>query len=230
MRKSTSKQFPKTRNILFVIILLSLIIPAATGSFPALSSNKTPEALEEKSPDKTTARAIVSQPCDPPPVIAPSMPEKIPGYAELDPATNLHVTGTPQEITIEDYRLEVSGKVNRPLSLSYDELRCMPRLKARPEMVCPGLFVDVATWAGAKLDHVLELAGIQQGADQIRFISADGYSTSVSLKQARLENSFLAYEWEGKPLPVLHGFPVRAVFPELEGNKWVKWLIKIEIY
>jgi DMSO/TMAO reductase YedYZ molybdopterin-dependent catalytic subunit len=229
MRKSAGKHIPKTRNMLFGIILLPFIILAASGSFPALSSNKTPEAMVEKSTDKPSVMAIGPNPCDPPAVIAPAMPEKIPGYADLDPATNLHVTGTPQQINIEEYRLEVSGKVNHTLSLSYDDLRCMPRIEARPRMVCPGFFVDVATWAGAKLDYVLDLAGIQQEADQIRLISADGYSASVSLKQARLENNFLAYEWEGNPLPVLHGFPVRAVFPELEGNKWVKWLIRIEI-
>jgi sulfane dehydrogenase subunit SoxC len=47
------------------------------------------------------------------------------------------------------------------------------------------------------------------------------------IKRARC---FLAYEWEGKALPALHGFPVRAVFPGLEGNQWVKWLTKIEVY
>ena len=43
-------------------------------------------------------------------------------------------------------------------------------------------------------------------------------------------SDFLAYEWEGEPVPILHGFPVRAVFPSLNGNKWVKWLIGIDVY
>jgi DMSO/TMAO reductase YedYZ molybdopterin-dependent catalytic subunit len=42
--------------------------------------------------------------------------------------------------------------------------------------------------------------------------------------------SILAYAWEGEPLPILHGFPVWAVFPELDGSTWVKWLVKIEVY
>jgi DMSO/TMAO reductase YedYZ molybdopterin-dependent catalytic subunit len=42
--------------------------------------------------------------------------------------------------------------------------------------------------------------------------------------------NFLAYEWEGKALPRLHGFPVRAIFPSLEGNQWVKWVVKIEVF
>ena len=157
------------------------------------------------------------------------MPEKIPGYTELDPATGLHMTGTPQKIDVKRYRLEVTGKVNHPLSLSYDELRCLPKSEARPKLVCPGFFVDVATWAGVKLESVLELAGVQAGATEIRLVGADDYFASVSLDLARSDKNFLAYEWEGKPVPILHGFPVRAVFPELGGNKWIKWLVKLEV-
>ena len=42
-------------------------------------------------------------------------------------------------------------------------------------------------------------------------------------------NNFLAYELAGKTLPVLHGFPLRAVFPEHDGYLWIKWLIEIEV-
>jgi DMSO/TMAO reductase YedYZ molybdopterin-dependent catalytic subunit len=38
-----------------------------------------------------------------------------------------------------------------------------------------------------------------------------------------------AYELSGKPLPILHGFPLRAVFPSMQGNNWVKWLVEIQI-
>ena len=40
---------------------------------------------------------------------------------------------------------------------------------------------------------------------------------------------FLAYELRGEPVPILHGFPVRAAFPGLPGFYWVKWLVKIEV-
>ncbi len=39
--------------------------------------------------------------------------------------------------------------------------------------------------------------------------------------------NFLAYEWMGRPLPVLHGFPLRAVIPCQDGFAWVKWLMEI---
>ena len=167
--------------------------------------------------------------CAPAPLIVPPTPAKIPGYAELDPSTGLHVTGTMKEIDVAHYRLEVTGKVSRPLSLTYDELRCMPRVQARPTLVCPGFFTDVATWAGTPLKHIVDLAGPHKDAKEVRLTGADGYSVSRSLADATAPANFLAYEWEGKALPALHGFPVRAVFPGLEGNQWVKWVVKIEV-
>ena len=167
--------------------------------------------------------------CELEPIVVPTLPEKIPGYTELDPGTQLHVTGRAQVIELESYRLEITGKVKQALSLAYDDLRCMPKIEARPTLVCPGFFKDTATWAGVPFKDVLELAGLQEGAKKLKLISADGYSASVSLEDALSGENFVAYEWEGKPIPILHGFPVRAIFPDMQGNRWVKWLVKIEV-
>jgi DMSO/TMAO reductase YedYZ molybdopterin-dependent catalytic subunit len=163
------------------------------------------------------------------PVVIPTPPAEIPGYTELDPSTGLHVTGKAPEIGFDTYRLQVTGKVDNPLSLTYDDLRCMPKMEERCTLTCPGFFDDEATWAGASLTHVLDLAGVQAEATGIKLFSADGYSTLVFMGSVRTDDNFLAYEWEGEPLPILHGFPVRAVFPALSGSSWAKWLIEIEV-
>ena len=164
-----------------------------------------------------------------PPVSQPPWPGQIPGYAELDPDTGLHMTGTPQRIELAAYRLKVSGKVDRPLSLGYDEIRRLPRLGSKPALICQGYFEDYANWAGASLAALLDRAGVGSGARRVELISADGYSTELSLAEARSKDAFLAYELEGRVLPVLHGFPLRAVFPGLQGNKWAKWITEIRV-
>lgn len=164
-----------------------------------------------------------------PPLAMPPTPDAIPKYTALDPATGLHMTGTPQRISLADYRLKVTGKVAHPLSLDYDDLRRMPRLTSRDVIACRGYFEDYAHWAGASLTAVLDRAGPSPGAERLELISADGYSTTVTLQEARSGYAFLAYEWEGKALPVLHGFPVKASFPGLPGNKWVKWLVELRV-
>jgi DMSO/TMAO reductase YedYZ molybdopterin-dependent catalytic subunit len=169
-------------------------------------------------------------PCVPPPIVAPTIPAQIPDYVELDPSTGLHMTGKVQEVDLDSYRLVVTGTVERALSLTYDELRCMPRVEATCTLVCPGFFEDEGTWAGAPITHVLELAEPGPDAIGLRLVSADGYAALATLEMVESQGAFLAYEWVGEPLPVLHGFPVRAVFPESSGSVWVKWLVEIEVY
>jgi DMSO/TMAO reductase YedYZ molybdopterin-dependent catalytic subunit len=139
------------------------------------------------------------------------------------------MTGTPQRIDLASYRLKVGGKVERPLSLSFDELRRLPRLASKPALICRGYFEDYANWAGASIGALLDRAGAEPSARELDLVSADGYSTSVSMAEARSPDAYLAYELEGGPLPVLHGFPLRAVFPGLLGNKWAKWIVEIQV-
>jgi len=173
--------------------------------------------------------AQLSGECSPRPVVVPTLPAIIPGYTELDTTTGLHITGKYQIIDVETWRLRVTGKVDNPLVLSYDDLRCMPRIESKETIICRGNFEDSATWAGVPLVHILGLAGVQQDATQIKLSGADGYSSTVLLTDALSEINFLAYEWEGQAVPILHGFPLRASFPALSGYTWVKWLVEIEV-
>jgi len=179
--------------------------------------------------EKNSETEIGSTLCNLTPVIIPTKPAIIPGYTQLDESTGLHMTGTVQEIDLASYRLIVTGMVDHPLNLSYDELRCMPKITATPTLICRGYFEDVATWSGVPLKYILNMAGVLSDAKMITLFSADGFKTFVSLEEALREDNFLAYEWEGKPLPILHGFPLRAVFPSMSGNKWIKWLVEIRV-
>ncbi len=208
--------------IAFFTLFLSISGGATADSFDAAPLASVAAKAPEQRPAPVEA-------CKPAPLIMPPKPAKIPGYAELDPSTGLHVTGTLQEIDALRYRLTVTGKVARRLSLTYDQLRCMRRIEARPSLVCPGYFTDTARWAGVPLKDVIDQANPEKGAKEIRLIGADNYTVSLPLNTAAADGNFLAYEWEGKALPALHGFPLRAVFPQLEGNQWVKWLMRMEV-
>ena len=209
------------------ILILFLIIGIDTAQSQEKSS--VVATTPQKDTLKIPSGAVPQAPCVLSPIIVPTLPKKIPGYTEMDPETKLHVTGNAQVIDLESYHLEVTGKVSQPPKLKYDDLRCMPGIEDRPTLICPGFFEDTATWAGASLTYILERAGVQEGANGIRLVSADGYEASLSLKEALSVKNFLAYELENKPIPILHGFPVRAIFPDLPGNRWVKWLVRIEV-
>jgi len=220
MKKKLEPQFNR-------ILPAVLLVFVTTTGCVATQIPDTPPPVTT-TPDSTAK--VTPTPCILLTIVAPTPPADIPGYAELDPTTGLHVTGKAQEIDLGTYRLEITGKVDHPLTLSYNDLRCMPKVEDFYILNCPGVFTDRAMWGGVPLKHVLELAGVAEDAIGIKLVSADGYVASVDMSMALSESSILAYGWEGEPLPVLHGFPLRAVFPPLPGNKWVKWLVRIEVY
>ena len=79
------------------------------------------------------------------------------------------------------------------------------------------------------IQSILDLSGVSDGAEDLVLISAEGYQMRVRLMNALQKGRFLAYELNGQILPILHGFPLRAVLPNIVGNKWIKWLVEIQV-
>jgi DMSO/TMAO reductase YedYZ molybdopterin-dependent catalytic subunit len=206
--------------------LLAVVVVLLVGM---IACAPQPVPTDTAVPTVATASSLGPAPCVLTPVVAPTLPAEVPGYAQLDESSGLHVTGEIQVVDLPSYRLKVTGKVDRPLVLTYDDLRCMPKKVVLCTLVCPGFFEDTGNWGGASLKQVLDQAGIEQGATTLKLVSVDGYTSTVPVSAALADDSLLAYEWEGQPVPVLHGFPVRAVFPALDGNTWAKWLVGIEV-
>jgi DMSO/TMAO reductase YedYZ molybdopterin-dependent catalytic subunit len=209
----------------------TVAIPATGTPSPTIppSPSATP-VLESATPQETATSVAteVAAACNPVSIVVPTA-AAYPGSNQLDESTNLHMTGHAVSIDLANYRLRVTGKVESQLSISYDALRCMPKVIKTLDLVCPGFFEDKATWAGTPLKYVLDLAGVQSEAKSIILVAADGYERWVDMQTAMNEANFLAYEWDHEPLPILHGFPLRAVFPSMYGNLWVKWLVEIRV-
>jgi DMSO/TMAO reductase YedYZ molybdopterin-dependent catalytic subunit len=155
------------------------------------------------------------------------------------------------------WRLAVKGRVERPLSLSLNELRSMPSLARIVTLECAGNgrslmrpavpgerwdlgAVSTAEWTGVPLIEVLELAGPLAGAREVIFRGADAgrvegrtatvpFERSLTLDVARQRDVLLAYAMNGEPLPVQHGFPVRLIVPNWYAVASVKWLTAIDV-
>ena len=147
----------------------------------------------------------------------------------VTPTEEIHTTGRPVEVDIEEYRLVIDGLVERPLSLTYQEILSRPQISEVVLLICPGFFWDNAQWTGTPLASLLEEAGLREGAKKVKFYSLDGYQSSLTLEEALAEGVFLAYQVNGQPLPPEHGFPLRLVARHQFGGKWVKWLERIEV-
>ena len=156
-----------------------------------------------------------------------------------------------------DYRLRVSGLVDRPLTLSLRELHNMRSQSEVVTLECAGNgrtqfdppvpgerwhfgAVSTAEWTGVPLADILDRAGVRSSAREIRFRGADGgevdnrrgpihFERSLTVDEARNADAILAYTMNGEPLPTQHGFPLRLVVPGWYGVASVKWLTEIEV-
>jgi DMSO/TMAO reductase YedYZ molybdopterin-dependent catalytic subunit len=129
------------------------------------------------------------------------------------------------------YTLQVTGLVERPLTLSYAQLTAMPATSVKRDFQCvTGWRVPDTHWTGVRLSTLLEHAGVKAEATALRFVSFDGaYSESLTLAQARRPDVMVAYELEGKPLSSDHGGPARLYVAPMYGYKSCKWLETIEL-
>jgi DMSO/TMAO reductase YedYZ molybdopterin-dependent catalytic subunit len=130
-----------------------------------------------------------------------------------------------------DYRLTVDGLVDKPFTLTYDELRALPPTMLTKDFQCvTGWRVRDTHWTGVKLADLLDKAGVRPNGTALRFISFDGlYTESLTLEQARRDDVIVAYDLEGKPLSSDHGGPARLYVAPMYGYKSCKWLSGIEV-
>ena len=162
------------------------------------------------------------------PIVAPVMPAVVPPATGVDETTGRHMMGVMQVLDHRSYRLAVTGKVDHPLSLSYDDLRCLPKMSETVTTTCYS-FADSATWSGVQISEVLKRASVQPGATKVIQTAADGVTSTVPLEMAMDTHNFLAYEMGHKPLPILFGFPVRSIFINVAGQYSIKWLTALEV-
>lgn len=133
------------------------------------------------------------------------------------------------EFDPEQYRLIVEGLVERPLTLTHDEVLALPAVKQVSDFHCvEGWGVKDVPWEGVRLSTIIALVQPKPNARFITFHSmADVYKDSLSLQQAMLPDALLAYKMYGKPLPAPHGAPLRLIFPRMYGYKGPKWLHRL---
>lgn len=138
------------------------------------------------------------------------------------------------EINVEDWSLEIRGMVDRPMRLTYTDLKGMDALEQYATLMCisnpvGGDLIGSAKWKGVKLRSLLERVGIQPSTRDVVLRAADGYSDSILLERALQEGTLLCYEMNGAPLTPTHGFPARLLVPGIYGMKNVKWITQIEL-
>jgi sulfite oxidase len=157
------------------------------------------------------------------------------------------------DVSLSDWRLQIGGLVDRPLSLTLSDLKTFPRFELVSVLECAGNgrsfysprvagaqwsfgAVGNARWSGVRLRDVLQKAGLAPGAAQLLMSGADvplgkmpEFQRTVPVEKGLHGDTMLAWEMNGKPLTREHGFPLRLVVPGWASDSWVKWIKHIDV-
>jgi DMSO/TMAO reductase YedYZ molybdopterin-dependent catalytic subunit len=154
-----------------------------------------------------------------------------------------------------NWKLDVLGDVETPLTLTLDDLKAKPRQSVTYTLECSGnnglpFFtsgIGNAQWGGTSLADILKAAKVKSNAIEVVFVGADRgtevlragtplelkftaqFARSMSIEEAMNPANILCYEMNGEPLPADHGAPMRLIAPGWYGVANVKWLRRIEV-
>ena len=136
----------------------------------------------------------------------------------------------PQKISVDDYRLEISGLALRGQSLSYQEiLEKFSSYKKVVTLYCVEGWDATILWEGILVSDLIKEAGVNPAANTIIFYAQDGYSTSFPLAYIMENPIIMAHKMNNLTLPVERGFPFQLVAEDKWGYKWIKWITRIEL-
>ena len=142
--------------------------------------------------------------------------------------------GKADNVDIANYRLEVGGEVDNPLSLTYDELLAIPAQEFRVRIACVSGWTQRPVWRGPRVTDVLALARERGGTQSVAFQAIKnegGQQYGFTWHRRRLNDSraILATHVNGAPLSTNHGFPVRLIVPGYPGQNMVKQIQRIDV-
>ncbi len=158
-----------------------------------------------------------------------------PEYTPLDEHYRIDISSRPPVIDSQEWRLEVTGLVDNPVSLSLRELYDkFDRVDRFITLSCisnriGGSLISTTKWSGFRMSDFLALVQPQADAVAMKITGADNFDEFVMLDLVEAEERVMfAYEWDDQPLKQKHGFPLRIYIPDRYGMKQPKWIKSIE--
>ena len=132
-------------------------------------------------------------------------------------------SGPTPRVPLDQWTFTVNGAVDEPRSWSWEELRGLPSQTVTVDIHCVTKWSKLDTaWTGVAIDTLLE--GIDTAAEYVTAWSDGGYTTNLPLDDLVDGKAWIAYGYDGEPLPPEHGGPARLLVPHLYFWKSAKWV------
>ena len=152
-----------------------------------------------------------------------------PGQYLTDRFPVLHVGDVPK-YGPGQWDLTINGLVERPFTLSGEELRALPSVTLTTDIHCVTKWSKFDTsWTGVRVRDLLDRAGVQPAVTHILAHAEHGYTANLPLADVLHDESLVVYAYEGEDIEPIHGGPVRLLIPHLYFWKSPKWLRGIEL-
>ena len=159
-----------------------------------------------------------------------------PEYTPVEDHYKVFLRSEPSIIDGATWSLPITGLVDNPLTLTLDDLH--NNYESRDQYVTLSCIsgriattlISTTLWTGISLQKLLSDLQVRGEARYLDIESADGFHETVDLDLiASDERIMLAYAWDGRPIPMDHGFPLRIWIPDRYGMKQPKWITSMEI-
>jgi len=136
----------------------------------------------------------------------------------------------PQFIDIATYELEVTGLVEKPMNLTYDEvLDSYKHYKKVVRLNCVEAWIVNILWEGMLVRDILNDAEVLPETTTVIFHAYDGYTTSFPIDYVMDNDIIMAYKMNEVTMTPERGYPFQLVAESKWGYKWIKWITKIEL-
>lgn len=127
------------------------------------------------------------------------------------------------------WRLSIDGLVENSVRWSWEELLAQPQVDDVSDIHCVTTWSRYGNrWRGVSAKHLLDVVRPRPEARFVALQSYDTYQTNVPLAAFDDDDVLLATHWEGEPLSLEHGGPLRLILPKLYFWKSAKWLKRVE--
>jgi DMSO/TMAO reductase YedYZ molybdopterin-dependent catalytic subunit len=120
---------------------------------------------------------------------------------------------------------KVTGLVETPLRLTWEEFRALPQVESTSDFHCVTRWSRLDNrWKGVRFPDVLGLAKARPEASHVLVLAEEGYTSNIPLPDLLRPDVLFAFEHDGQPLTADHGGPLRLIVPHLYAWKSVKWV------
>jgi len=157
-----------------------------------------------------------------------------PEFTPLERHYRIDINTIPPAVDEPQWRLQIAGLVQKPLTLTLQDLLRYEPMHQFITLSCisnqvGGDLIGTQRWTGVSVQRLLPDLRLKPSATHLKICSADQFFEVVSLDAIKADpHIMLTYAWDGVPLPREHGFPLRIYIPDIHGMKQPKWIESIE--